>query len=265
MASKIDLVKAELSFHGIRVMDDGSCFSFMEGQDEPVKSSCRDKIQQLKYDLEVTKNGVRGFWEHAISTLRQPLTSFTGGSPSTEKMFVSSLKMALRLARKYRFFKKDIPVIKYALKKDIKRFTETNMSRFVDYVLCVQWSHYIVKQSAYCISLLSFFEKHRNMLADAIKNNVPVIAQQMVPSGTMDMEGDESDPLKERRWAWDDESEDLISDREGKYLTDITPKNGFFFVQTDPTQGLDALYDKDGENDPYKGKIKPFMGHLGRN
>jgi hypothetical protein len=255
---KIELVKAELAFHGIRVMDDGLCLSYMEGQDQPVQSSVRDKIHHIKYEMEADKEGLRVFWGKMLKALYAPSNTLVGGTPTTEKMFVAALKHMLRFSKKYNFFKKDTKIIQAALRKDVKRFNETTMSKVIDYKICIDWLDHLVHQGKYCADMLAFFEKHRHMMADAAKHNVPVVADlQMMPSGVFDMEGDEHDPLKERRWLWDDEDATNESSREGEFNTDVGPKSGMWHVEFDKTQGLDSLYDLGDENDPYKGKIKP--------
>lgn len=241
MVEKIELVKAELAFHGIRVLESGQCFSFMEGEDQPVQSTCREKMHELKAEIAENKHGVRAFWDKMCKLLASsPQGMSTGGSPSTEKMFVASLKHMLRFGRRYKYFNKHSEIIKAALRKDVKGYTESTMSKVVDYKICIEWLDHLVRHGAWCCKLLVMFEQNRGT----------VTAQQMIPSGTMDMEGDEHDPLKERRWAWDDED----FDHSREHNTSVAPKSGFFFVETDPTQGVDSLYDLGDENDPYGNK-----------
>lgn len=244
MANKIELVKSELAFHGIRVTDNGECFSFMEGQDEPVKSNCADKIKHLRYEIEQDKEGLKTFWNKLVGILSNTPSGSAGGSVSTEKMYAASLKHMYRFANKYRHFQKDAKVIRAHLRLDVKRNNETTMGKVVDYKICVEWLDHIVRQNAYCCKLLSFFEKNRILIKQ-------VNAQQMVPQGTFDMEGDESDPLKERRWEWDDDD----------FKDDTRPQNMEAVVGNDPewlNEGFNwvdysqepYLYGDD-ENDPY--------------
>ncbi len=243
MANKIELVKSELAFHGIRVTEDGQCYSFMEGQDKPVKSNCIDKIKHLVYETEENKGGLKSFWIKTISMLSRPPFGTTGGTSSTEKLFANSLKQLLRFARRYRAFRRDALVLQKALRNDVKVYTETVMSKVVDYAICVQWLDHLVRHGVFCCKLLAFFDSNRG--------HGTITAQQTMPYGTFDMEGDDADPLKERRWEWDDD--EFKEDARYETNTDVGPKSGFFFVETTPTMGLEGLYDElGGDNDPYK-------------
>lgn len=256
MASKIELVRSELAFYGISVMNDGQCLSFIEGQDRPVKSTFQDKIQQLQYDIENHKEGVLSFWSKLIKVLQTPQHTFAGGSPSTEKMYVAAMKQLLKFSRRYKHFRKYSRFIQWILRNDVKRFNETTMSKAIDFKICIDWLDHLVRRDTYCIQLISFFDKHRSMMQTAIEKKIPVIAQQLVPPGSMDMEGDEHDPFKERRWKWD----------ENDFKDDVRPQNMEAWVGNDPEWLNEGFYwytpetepfaygDKD--NDPYRNKYK---------
>ena len=230
VSKKIDMAKSELAFHGIRVTEDGQCYSFMEGQDKPSQSSCQEKIALLLREVEENKIIIKVFWKKICTLLLNKPVGLVGGSQSTEKMFVASLKHLLRFSKRFKHFGKTSKIFKQALQTDSQRFNESVMSKVVDYKICIDWMNHIVQNGMFCVKLLKYFESNRQK---------QVVAQQMVPGGSLDLEEEE------RHWSWDETQEDYEDSRKDYYnQTELSGGN-------DPEWLSQGFNWNEYRNDPY--------------
>jgi len=242
MAYKIELVKSELAFHGIRVTEDGHCYSFMEGEDDPTQSTVPEKISEIKYEIEENKRATIKFYMEVCKLLKQHQNGVAGGTTVTESMFASALKNLFRFAKYYKYFGKTAEIFKEALSLDSNKFTESTMSQVIDYKICIDWMHHLVRNGSFVSNMLDLYQSN-------MSKNVTAQNQMVGPTDY---------PIKERAWEWDKDREDFEeSEKNNRQQTRFLGGNDAEwlsegFTWTDPQQ--EPFLFGDEENDPYNGK-----------
>lgn len=227
----IEIIKLELAINGISILTDGQCVVSSAESETPITISCEEKFQQLHHSIKINKLEFKRMWNLFSDSLEKCGNSNVGGSPSTEKMYISSLKYAYKMTKKYRYFSSYKNKLKSHLNKDIKQCSESSMSTVIDYHLCMDWIYKDIKNDIYKINLFKAFSK-----LNQVKK-----AQQMTPSA-MDL------PMKERVWQWKEDEEDW--DQRQK---DIRNQQRYQLPETynDPDSFEEGFYWREMRNDPY--------------
>jgi len=230
----LELLKSELAINGIIINDDGTCQSRITSTGVPESMSCEDKIKKIAIYVVENKKEFKHMWHFFCESLIECDAATSGGSAVTEKMYISAVKKAYRFSKTFGYFKNARSLLLMRLNQDIKKSTESAMSRIVDYHICLNWLYRTIENDLYCVRLLKAWTKE----IDRLQN---VVAQQMTPSA-LDL------PMKERVWPWAEDDEDFHQREK-----DIRNQQRYQLPETydEPDKLEEGFFWREMRNDPY--------------
>lgn len=225
-----ELVKRELAVYGILYKDEEMC-SVINGGDR-FNMTLPAEQATLQKSIASNKQLFSELWGELMEMLASPPMTISPGGESTGRMFTEALKHMLRIAVEHGNKRAKL-VIRNQLKRDINCFSESFMTKIIDYKIGLDWVHHLVQSDRYRLRLLAaLVASHRPKEVTAIQG----------PWANLDL------PMKERVWDYNEESgnlEDRDSEKQKQQRYQIPD------TYNDPYSFEEGFYYREMRNEPY--------------
>jgi hypothetical protein len=144
-------ILSELDSIGVRVEGELCRYSHAGKEvSEPIAKAAQLFAMQAKHN----KQYLIELWDELVKHLSVVPLSFYEASDPTQRMFINSIRLTNRYARRFPRFKNSINIIRRFLTMDSKNFSESYMSKIIEYAICFEWTYHIIKSDIYKSILL---------------------------------------------------------------------------------------------------------------
>jgi len=248
MESTWNILKKELAFHGIRMLDDGRC-QFVH-EEKTYTCTIEKKINIITKKLISNNNFFDELWQELSEVLSQEQYSKDVVDIRLINIFVESIKDLYTLAwtisdcspkfRSHIIGNKIFQSLRHALARDYLSFSREQIDTISDYKICIDW---VVRKNcvlSYIVNLLLFASMGRQFVCGKVVKTARGISG---PWANLDL------PSKERRFPWSDISEE-VRGRSRDKQKQRRYRKGFENYNNDGRAG-DGYYWREIKNEPF--------------
>lgn len=151
------LLKKELSFYGIRLLNHRECIIFYKNG-KVKKQGIFKTIKQINFIIKKQKKILLDLWTESIELLEQKNPDHIPVDSRMIDLFIFSLKDMAKFLLcfdevKTKYFREEI---EKDLTQDIVIFNKEQIYKLPDYKISIDWVHRIINKSLYIMNLLSF-------------------------------------------------------------------------------------------------------------
>lgn len=156
MVDKQSLI-IELAAHGIAIDENGQCSFYRNGEHK--FCGVEEYLNYLKGAIKKNKQMLVEMWTEVTDLISARSYVDIGGSDVTQRMFISAVKHFYIMSLRFHALTKSYPVMRNTLDCDSAMFSENFMSKVIDYRVCIDWLHHLIREDKYRMSLLREYSK----------------------------------------------------------------------------------------------------------
>lgn len=200
------LLKKELSYYGIELLNDNDCKYYTE-DGELVQLGIIKALREIKKEIKEHKIILKTIWDKLIKTANKE-SEYEVIDEKIKKMFIFSLKDLARFLSCFDInnVSKYSKIINECLNRDIKSFSKEQVSFVCDCKISIDWIHRFICRLQYICKLLSFAAIGKKNVS---KYNIKLAAGVSGPWSNLDL------PMKERAYPYEDlSSEGRMRDKQ---------------------------------------------------
>jgi hypothetical protein len=233
-----ELLKSELAMYGIKVAG-GHAMTYRGSRE--VSLPIAEMIDHLKQESSKNRSMLFALWKEMGEEFRKFRFGSAASNESTQRMFATAIKRLCKFSREVRRLRPYAHLMRLALAQDISVFSESFMSRVVDYSVGINWVDHLVRSDFYRIRLLKRYAREQGVALAQYSGDTNINGVQG-PWSNLDL------PMRERVWSWSEDEEDF---EEATKNRQNSSRYKLPETYNSPGEFEEGFYWRELRNDPY--------------